>query len=867
MTHYEENSSYIPRWNYESCIESLALMGPDLGDDGASTLRQIAEKRPHILAPAIESPLTGFALAKFDNSLLVDIAEAYYIDNGPQQWYAWDTGIRGHRPPGFAPLASYRYGPFLAMLSSNYKQGVTSINRILNHASEHRVRDYTDKSHVSLTTALGDKHTYINCHESWGWYLGLGIGPYPCMSALQAVEFITENKINNGESLSEIVSILLKDAESLAMTGLVLGILVRHLDKAGRLIDPFLAEPLFWKLESHRVIQIRMGPRPMPELPDLNNVDRRYWELRDVAMQVTVFGDDERRTQLLKTSQELLTNAQYIATDGNYDALQVQIWADALKISSYRFSNEDNDTVAIHQVIDPTIEADFKDSHSNLQRTEDTIGIFNRYYKSTDISDISSEMLATDLAKGKELLAKDSLPSQNIFDYAPIAVAASAIELHYKKGMNVSDEDLLWSSKTVLSHISTIQPGINDLVSYANTLGLDSIICRALPFLLLPSAHNLRKSLGLDSFAKKNGTLARVSKNTIQSSSVGALMCYARGLDTIWIEPCSFRYGKCHHKLALDIVTSSLKNCVPGVDYHKLIQRRRSKYVTLKIKTNATDYRISYFLLSPVIRAYGSASIHSNCCQKEAIRVLNILLDIHQLCAVSFPRTVPPIDDYSLTAARAVLWQAVNQNIEPLLRHIGFYVNRSANALMYALRSISASAQENADAASSARYLWPQIMDYVLQAVNDNPNFWALDESEMAFAELIPKTQPEWAYSTLELSGSPERWVDLVAWSPYVEQWIELAVKNTKSFYCIDNLVSSIIEMDMIDQINGGLRWVESIVIGSANSCVTTFLLPSWLEEIQPHLTTYGSGAQERWQRIIGKLIVSGDTRVASLSN
>ena len=870
MTHYEENSSYIPRWNYESCIESLALMGPDLGDDGASTLRQIAEKRPHILAPAIESPLTGFALAKFDNSLLVDIAEAYYIDTGPQQWYAWDTGIRGHRPTGFAPSASYRYGPFLAMLSSNYKQGVTSINRILNHASEHRVRDYTDKSHVSLTTALGDKHTYINCHESWGWYLGLGIGPYPCMSALQAVEFIAENRINSGEPLSEIVRVLLTDAENLAMVGLVLGILVRHLDKVGRLIDPFLTEPLFWKLELHRVVQMQLGPRSMSELPDLNNVDRRHWDLRDVAMRLTVYGDDERRAQLLKTGQELLTNAQNLATDVDYtaddDALQVQIWADALKISSYRFSNEDNDTVAIHQVIDPAVEADLRYSHSSFQRTEDTAGLFNRHYIRTRISDISSETLSIDLAKGRELLTDDSPPSQNILNYAPIAVAASAIEFHYKKEMHVLDEDLLWSGETILSHIPTIRLGANDSVSYT-TLGLDSIICRALPFLLLPSAHNLRRSLGLNRFAKRSGTLARVSKSAIQSSSVGALMCYARGLDTIWIEPCSFRYGKCHHKLALDIVTSSLKNCVPEVDYHKLIQRRRSKYVTLKINTNATDYRISYFLLSPVIRAYGSASIHSNCCQKEAIRVLEILLDIHQLCAVSFPRTVPPIDDYSLTAARAVLWQAVNHNIEPLLRHIGFYVNRSANALMYALRSISASAQENADAASSAQYLWPQIMDYVLQAVNDNPSFWALDESEMAFAELIPKTQPEWAYSTLEPSGSPERWVDLVAWSPYVERWIELAVKNTKSFCCIDNLVSSIMEIDMIDQINEGLRWVESIVIGSANSCVTTFLLPSWLEEIQPHLTTYGSGAQERWQRIIGKLIVSGDTRVASLSN
>lgn len=447
MTPYEETSSYIPRWNYESCIESLALMGPDLGDDGASTLRQIVENSPHILAPAIEAPLTSFALAKFDNSLLVDIAEAYYIYAEPRQWYAWDTGIRGHRPNGFAPLASYHYGPFLAMLSSNYQQGVSSINRILNHASRYAVRDYTDKSHVLLMTALGTKRTYINCHESWGWYLGLGIGPYPCMSALQAVEFITEDKINSGEPLSEIVGVLLTDAESLAMIGLVLGILIRHLDKAGRLIDPFLAEPLFWKLESRRVIQIRVGPRSMSELPELNNVDRRYWELRDVAMRVTVFGDDKRRTQLLKTSQELLTNAQNLATDSDYaaddDALQVQIWADTLKISSYRFSNEDDDTVAIHQVIDPAVEADLRYRHSNFQRTEDIAGILNRHYIRTRISGISNEKLSIDLAKVRELLADDSPPSQNIFDYATIAVAASAIELYYKKEMHVLDEDLL----------------------------------------------------------------------------------------------------------------------------------------------------------------------------------------------------------------------------------------------------------------------------------------------------------------------------------------------------------------------------------------------------------------------------------------
>lgn len=872
MTDYTKDSNRLPGWNYESCIESLALMGPDLGDDGAFILRQVAENSPHMLAPAIESPLTGFALAKFDNSLLIDIAEAYYINTKPERGHPWDTGIRGHqRRSGLVPLASYQYGPFLAMLSSNYQQGIASINRILNHASTYRVRDYINRSHVLLTTALEDKRSYINCHESWGWYLGLGIGPYPCMSALQAVEFITENKIKNKEPLGEIVRVLLTGAESLAMVGLVLGILVRHLDEARRLIDPFLAEPLFWKLESRRVVQMKFGPHIMSELPDLNNVDRRHWDLRDVAMLVTVRGDEERRTQLLEIGQELLANAQSLAADSNYaadyNAPQVQIWADALKISSYRISNEDNDTVSIYQVIDPAVEANFKDSHSNFQRTEDTAALFNRHYSRTNISDISNEDLATDLANARELLAEISRPFQNIFDYAPIAVAASAIESHYKKGMHVSEGDLLWSGETIFNHLSTIRLGVNDLVSYTDTLGLDSMLCRALPFLLLPSAYHLRESLGLDSFTKRNCTLTSVSKNMVLSSSIGALMHYARGLDTIWIEPCSFQYGRCHHKLALDIIMSSLKNCVPEIDYRKLIRKRRSRYRTLKIETHISDYKVNYFLLSPTIRAYGSASIHSNCCQKEAIRILDNLLDIHQLGAVSLARASSSIFDYSLTAARAVLYQAVNQRIEPLLHHIEFYFCRSADALAYALKSISAAAQENASTASSAQHLWPQIMDHVLQAVSDDPNFWKSDESEIAFAELIPNTQPEWAYSTLEQSGSPEHWVDLIAWSPQVEWWIELATKNTTSFHCIDNLVSSIAAMDLRDQTDEGLKWVESIVTGSANSCVTTFLLPSWLEDIQPHLATCGREAQERWQRIVGKLVVSGDTRVASLSN
>ena len=39
------------------------------------------------------------------------------------------------------------------------------------------------------------------------------------------------------------------------MVGLVVGLLVRHLEEADRLLDPYLAEPLIWDYEFSRVIE------------------------------------------------------------------------------------------------------------------------------------------------------------------------------------------------------------------------------------------------------------------------------------------------------------------------------------------------------------------------------------------------------------------------------------------------------------------------------------------------------------------------------------------------------------------------------------------------------------------------------------
>ena len=111
----------------------------------------------------------------------------------------------------------------------------------------------------------------------WLWYRGTGVGPYPCMSALQALEFVTEEYVRAGTPARTLVAIMLKDARSLAMPALALAVLVRHLETAGQMIDPFLVEPAVWQLEFSRVVGESSGLAAA--VPRLAQPERRRWSL------------------------------------------------------------------------------------------------------------------------------------------------------------------------------------------------------------------------------------------------------------------------------------------------------------------------------------------------------------------------------------------------------------------------------------------------------------------------------------------------------------------------------------------------------------------------------------------------------------
>jgi len=876
-------------WIDESSIAHLALLGPDLGSQGEAILRRIAKDGPNSLAPAVETAFTGQALADFDSALLVALVEAYYleVDEEDEDGFRYgafdDEGIRRHTGGGFGtPLAAYHRGPFLAMFRADYRQGVACLNRLLNHAARHRVRilsdlrnrqvpDEDDGQYRNVLSISGEPRTYIGDDHVWRWYRGTAVGPYPCMSALQALDFVSDECVRAGVPVTRLVPLLLEGAESLAMPGLVLGMLVRHLEKAGKALDAFVVEPLIWELEFSRCANESsfLGA----QVPGLEGLDRRSWSLREACMMLTLRAEGERIEQLHALGEQLVVAARVqVGDDTSSGAEQhlaaVQNWAAALDRSAYQIEEHDGQLL-IQQTTDPEVEAVLRESNADLRRDNDALGLTVRHAYPRDSGrrapDMSSEALAADLAIARDLLADPPKTALGRSPDGPVAAAASAIELHFDRGVEVANADLQWSATVVLSVALAINDDPTDAfdVSFFSQ-GADRSAGRALPYLLLPSAADLRRSLEIDSVDDVEHLIA-LSKAVACGASNEARLAYAHGLDVVWSTPCSNDLqGRCHHRVAFDLVEASYRDCVLGPWDNDLQQRTIAQLdppVVSSLATVDADHIIVRHL-SAAIRAYGCAAISDTCCRQQAQRALDILLAAHRGSMLAHEHGYQHSDSDSLIAARAALWQATDGRDRPLLDHIKAYLGDS-RMLAEALRAINAAAEEKPDAAAEARRLWPSLMDLVLDAGADNPEIFAARHwGDYALAELVPNPSYAKGYLTSELVGKPQGWRDLLAWPLQVERWLSVAAGNRKS---IDALVVAVRELEVADQIDTGLKWIEQIVQSSGDKCTNTYTLPEWLHERRADLST--SEQEARWQRVVDLLVVWGDIRVADLAD
>ncbi|HEY5516438.1 MAG TPA: hypothetical protein VIK12_09555, partial [Pengzhenrongella sp.] len=573
-------------------IEALATLGPDLDDRAEQWLRKVADERPSALYPVAEAPLTVVSMANDNPDLLLHLSEAYYIEQ-PDKRHGWhgsplDDGIRDHRHGlkfGFGPpQAAWYYGPFFRLLKASPLKAIAFINRMLDHAALYRVTDHprrdTDPTRddwadhegvtLELTEATG-RRRYVGDSHVWCWYRGTSVGPYSCMSALLALEKFTDHLYESVKLPADaIADLLLRDCHNLAMPGMLAGFLIRHLDDAGSLLDPYLADVDVWHLEFARATGEHGFRVRDPDADKLTGQDGRRLTPHEVVgylvVNARVRGDEQRLAELERVGERLVASARAkvranpgntgntgdtgdtgdgedISDDGAEFLAVAQSWGAEFRIDSYGVSEVD-DGVLVH-FERPAEIAEALASHSgDLETVQVLYGLQSRYALKNETPDQwPVDTLKEDIATARPLL-DNGPPDRFMWPENPlVAVAAAAIRAHVTGAMELDVEDLKWAAGGVMFAAENPRSDDMRIPSIVFPMGADRAAAIAVPLLLLGPCDPLDLDPALVESALR--ALATSMFDEVR-------MSFAMGCELVWVAPCDIDSdGSCRRHRAV----------------------------------------------------------------------------------------------------------------------------------------------------------------------------------------------------------------------------------------------------------------------------------------------------------------------------
>ena len=914
----------------ESTLKFLALLGPDLGASGEALLRRIADNDPGSLEAVIETPFAGDSLAQHDHGLLANLVEAYYIDDrGMPGLDIWKTGVRDHGSSGpITPPAAYWKGPFLAMLRSGFAEGVACLNRILNHAArtqmspgrggEPGVSGETSDHPGVLMSITGEPHRYAGTRDTWLLYRGTGVGPYPCMSALQALELLCDQALEH-ESMppSQLIRTLLFGCENLAMPALAFALMVRHHERFGPLIDPYLVEPLVWEFEAARVSRefSDFAARAAPPEPE-TAVERRKWTVDETVSRLALDADENRAQELKDAGTAYLERAT-AEIRGAPDAAQrlalAQRRAMAFDIDQYEFA-ETEDRLLIRQRVDPAVEDALAESEAEFQRDSAAwlllhrYGAFDDYTRNPD--PLGAEEIAEHIAMAKDLLADPPANGPPDSDDAPAVVAAAVLECRFLDGVPMDADNLAWAAQVLAGiirrhreHFASSSLDPSDALPVSK-LGASRSAARGLPLLLNPDAQPILGLLGTEGPGERE--LSQALDWLFTKAPAEARCAASRALDSVWQSPCA-PSGECHHRLALHYVEQSIRHSVFRINWQPVDRgprRRRIRSLwprrhprrqiptnelsqldgpTLKALATAPAESLVLPLLNPGLRALGGEARHPSCVHRHAADLLDATLEAHRRSRKTIDGGLPNTRWDALFAARAILAWAANGDQAALWKQIEGFADH-VDSLHECLQALAAAAEESPEAAATASEIWPQVIREGIRILAEvdrhDSHYDRRQEPIKFFSALMPAAMPNFMYMRREMaSDEPAAWIDPRAWEPEIDLWVDTATQSIDGtsaalsrpqdaalpsfpagglFGTIDTLLGTLSALPMAQQAETGIHWVEQLAESAGEAIVQTFSLREWLHKARPHCT--GETA-EAWQRIADLLFVHGGWR------
>jgi hypothetical protein len=878
-----------PRAYDEFAVEALAMLGPDLDERADGFLRALAEEGGGHLAASVESVGPILAMSTHQPELLIDLSEAFYIErHDPDDPYGWshsplDEGIRHHEKAGGVgvPMAAWYFGPFFRLLNMRPNETVAMINRMLDHAAAVRVGRTDpweppsgapesdlpgldlDLPGVGARRCVGDSHV-------WCWYRGSSVGPYPCMSALLAVERFADHLVDTlGLPLAAVTKLLLRDCHNLAMPGLVVGLLIRHLDSVGDLLDPWLTMPELWHLEISRVIAEGQLHVQGADPPDLVGRDNRRLSLREAGAQMTLramlAGDAERLAALGANADELVRRARDLMSGRPGEAEElatVEGWAAALRPESYRAREAEGGGVLIQYEHPPEVASVLAPSLASLARGNEAWRLQATYAVSEDrVAPVDTLIDDIRVARG---LADQPPENGPLYAMDPVAaVAAAAIVAHAQGRSSVPPDDIRWAADVLVNAAPT---PLLDPMSYDGTIfpmGADRSAAAALPALLLPPFH------GTDIDTRSIEEALRRCATSVFDEVRAAL---AVGLAPVWAMPCHRPSGSttCLHEVAWATVQDGLRDCRLG-DWNQQAQRRLPDPLdgpydqTLPVVD--TERLLLNRLVPPLVAAADAARSQA-CVAGAARRLLDVLFDAHRRASDHWATKgyggYGLFRDRQRPVVRVLVELAIGGEIGPLTDYVRAFAS-NARALDQLLRDVAVLFTYDVAVRGALTVVWRTVMTAALDAMDAGADFlndrhW----SDSAIAGLLPTPQLDISDTdpdtTLERARqswlSPDDIADLVA------RWLQIARREPRALDAVAQLARCV---SPAWQATTGLAWAEDLVGGDyvavASRC---WFFIDWLGSVRASGQLQADG-WARWRRLVDGLAAEGDARAAGL--
>lgn len=860
-------------------MTALATLGLDLDDPAVDVLRRTARERPHSLQDAVEDIDARLSLARHRPDLLLELAEAYYIEPLDEDRFGFrnpvlDRGVRDHRFHGLGmPMAAAYYGPFRELLQVRPRETISFLNRLLDHAAEVRVAgsEYLDESLRRPSTArsveleIGGQppRAYVGDSHVWGWYRGNTVGPYPAISALMALEDWADNMIRIGIPVRKLVEILLEGAHNLAMAGLGYGILARHLDAVTDELDGYLRSPVVWHLEFNRALA--EGHLLTRKDDDARTgAGRRSHTPRDIAMQLVLraaSGNDRKRLdELAAVGRDLVGSVE--ATGDPETIAVVRQWAAGLDPTTYEFTPAGTN-IEIRVVPPPEAAEVLAEQNADLQRGQQGWRLWMAYAGIAE-PDLAQLPEAIEIARAYWEEPPASGPSEPAGP--PAAVAMALLRAHAQGSFQASPEQISWAID-VLVEITTASPDASE-IDFGGSLfdiGADRSAGRGLAATLAPAFHED----GTDALRSASSDL-RVEKalgRALISPTDEVRRLTAQALRPVWTSPCGEVFaGRCRHEVAFQLALESIRYARlgpwDGGGRRGPLPLEDPIPETLRIVV-AGDLALDW-LPSAVLVAADAAS--SETCQAERARnVLAVLLEVQRRVLPDYLEHRYSREDHDREPFVVAMFQeAAAGRSQPLTAWLAD-LGTNSEAVEELLGDAARVATYDPVFRRAYATVWTSAVDRLLdlleagQLVHERAY---LDHD--AAAAVMPAPQIRIADTTIDatLTAAGNGWVDLETARPRIERWLPQAAGCPR---CADALVGFLRTLPSEVQADEGLTYLRQVIEGHADSIDRrSHLVSAWLKDLDQAGNVTGP-LRSTYQVVVDTLAAAGDRIAAEL--